>query len=177
MRKLISMSVMALLLSVMASTAIAGNVEDCEILKDGDYSKGLYGLCIAWHNAGNDNARGRILANYDKKATGPNDPPLPGSVPSGPSCPCLDALAGLNDYDWGVSTTGCFNDGGYDFSFFVNNPPDAPSFNFTTLFATDSDGETAYCAIQQSPDTNIMLNTTMLEYDECLRVLLERCSS
>jgi len=50
-------------MSFLASPVVAQIVEDCEELK-GDASPGLY---IAYHNAGNANARERILNNYNKK--------------------------------------------------------------------------------------------------------------
>ena len=87
MRKIVLLGLFTLLVSSISNTVFAGNVEECEFLADGNYSKGLYGLCIAYHNAGSDNARERILANYAKKA-GPGDPPLPGT---GVECPCWDA--------------------------------------------------------------------------------------
>lgn len=81
----VALGLLALSLGFSANSAFAGNVEECEVLKDG-YTKGLYGLCIAWHNAGNDNSRERILDNYEKKA-GPGDPPMPGTEDEVP-CPC-----------------------------------------------------------------------------------------
>ena len=87
MRKVISLGLCALMFSLVSGQVFAGNVDECEKLANNIYSKGLYGLCIAYHNAGNDNARERILANYEKKA-GPNDPPMPGA---GVACPCWDA--------------------------------------------------------------------------------------
>ena len=56
MRKLVSLSLLASSFIMFSTTPFAGNVEECEFLKDGDYTKGLYGLCIAYYNAGNDNA-------------------------------------------------------------------------------------------------------------------------
>jgi hypothetical protein len=76
MRRIISLGLFALMVSFFSSTVFAGNVEDCEFLKGDDYTKGLYGLCIAYYNAGNDNARERIAANFNKKA-GPGEPTLP----------------------------------------------------------------------------------------------------
>jgi hypothetical protein len=84
MRKLIKLGILAILLSLVASPVIAGNVTDCEVLKADNVSKVLYGLCIAFWNAENANARQRILDNYNKKATGDDDPAMPG----GQACPC-----------------------------------------------------------------------------------------
>lgn len=85
MRKVVSLGLLALSMGFIANTALAGNVEDCEVLKNG-HTPALYGLCIAWHNAGSDNARDRILDKYDDKA-GPGDPPMPGTEDEVP-CPC-----------------------------------------------------------------------------------------
>mgnify|MGYP003492421061 CR=1 FL=1 len=114
MRKVFSLGLLALSMGFIANPALAGNVEDCEDLK-GNANKALYGLCIAWHNAGNDNARDRILDNYNAKA-GPDDPPMPGTEDE-VFCPCwsdtelLDAACnrvltesapGLAVYDGGL---------------------------------------------------------------------------
>jgi len=177
MRKLISMSMVALLLSVMASTAVAGNAEECEFLKDGDYSKGLYGLCIAWHNAGNDNARASIERAFEKKATGPNDPTeVPGSGPDLTTCPCLDALAAINDFNWGENIF-CETDSGNDLAVYVN-PFEYKSIglpNLTTYFMTDSDGVTHFCGIDQTSGADVLLETTLDEYDFCLDELQSQC--
>lgn len=83
----VAVGLLALSLGGSAGSAFAGDVAECETLKDG-YTKGLYGLCIAWHNAGNDNARDRILDKYEDTA-GPGDPPMPGTEDEVP-CPCWD---------------------------------------------------------------------------------------
>jgi hypothetical protein len=88
MRKIISLGLLALSLGFFSSSLLAGNVEDCEQLKDPSISPGLYGLCIAYWNADSENARERILGNYEKKATGPLDPAMPGLNNNGPVCPC-----------------------------------------------------------------------------------------
>ena len=64
MRKLYRLGMLTILLSLVASPVFAGNEPLCEPLKEGA-SKGLYGLCIAYHNAGNSNAR---TPNLDKLA-------------------------------------------------------------------------------------------------------------
>ena len=83
MRELISLGALAVLMSVLASSVFGGIEEECEVLKDGA-TKGLYSLCIAYHNAGSSDAMERILNNYNKKA-GPGDPPMPGT---GDPVPC-----------------------------------------------------------------------------------------
>jgi len=97
MRKLYRLGMLTILLSLVASPVFAGNEPLCEPLKDGA-SKGLYGLCIAYHNAENSNAEQKILDNYNKKA-GPGDPPMPGTEPEElVSCPCwtTDDMANAN---------------------------------------------------------------------------------
>lgn len=120
MRKLFALGLLALSSGFLANTAFAGSVEDCEILKDG-YTKALYGLCIAWHNAGSDNARDRILENYEDKA-GPNDPPMPGTEDEVP-CPCWDethlAEASLNGVPNACLLTG--TESGIEFTIYGEN--------------------------------------------------------
>ena len=50
MRKIFSLGLFALMLSIFSSQVFAGNALDCESLKQ-IKSKSLYGLCVAWHNA------------------------------------------------------------------------------------------------------------------------------
>jgi len=53
MRKLFSLGVLALLLSVLSNPVVAA-VEDCDILKGDGGTKGLYGMCIAYWNSVKD---------------------------------------------------------------------------------------------------------------------------
>ncbi len=55
----------------------------CDVLSDGA-SPGLFGLCVAFHNA-DEEARERILRNYRRKMQ-EGDPDMPGTV----ICPCWD---------------------------------------------------------------------------------------
>lgn len=67
MRTYVSLGLCALLLGFFSSSLTAGNVEECEFLKDKSdpaYSPGLYGLCVAYANADSENARLRISENY-----------------------------------------------------------------------------------------------------------------
>ena len=93
MRKLISLGLLAIFLSFVASPVFAGDVDECEKQLKGISSPGLYGLCVAYHNAGSSNAMDRILENYNKKK-GPGDPDMPGTGESVP-CPCwtVDQIA------------------------------------------------------------------------------------
>jgi hypothetical protein len=95
MRKLISLGVLAILLSMLASSAVAGSEKYCEVLKEDGITKGLYGLCIAYWGADNGRSQERILGNYRKKMRpvypgdrkGTGDPDMPGLVDD-LSCPC-----------------------------------------------------------------------------------------
>lgn len=88
MRKLISLGILALLMSVLASPVLA-DLQDCEYKRD-DLTKGLYSLCVAFYNAGNENAKDRILENFRKKAG--SDVEMPGlktkPQPDQVSCTC-----------------------------------------------------------------------------------------
>jgi len=170
MRKLVSLSVLAVLLSVLAGTVFAGKVPVCEEIKGDPAYKGLYGLCVAYWTVDNENARDKILENFVKKA-GPGGPPMPGLEPEEVTCPCLDAVAVINNRDWGTPVI-CTNDsGGNDNGIFVD-----PLDNFTTMFSTYSDGVSSSCGISQSPNTSFIIVTTLQEYDVCLTELLTRCA-
>jgi hypothetical protein len=95
MRKIISLGLFALILSIFSSQVFAGKVPFCEVEKDELKSKGLYGLCNAyWNNVDDENASAQILANFVKKAgTTLDDPRMPGWKPDGlveVTCPCWD---------------------------------------------------------------------------------------
>jgi hypothetical protein len=142
MRTLVSLGLLALSLGSFTNIAFAGNVEDCEVLKNST-TKALYGLCIAWHNAGNDNARDQILDNYNKKA-GPDDPPMPGTEDE-VLCPCwgdaelLDAACN-RDLTFSDSASAVFDDGLVQF-FNFGSECVYSNFNSGALmnFSTDSE--------------------------------------
>ena len=184
MRKLISLGLLAIVLSLVAIPVFAGNELECEPLKDGA-SKGLYGLCIAYHNAENSNAKQKILDNYNKKAGDPPVPPMPGTENERKkvtTCPCLDAIdvVGVGIEDWGM-TVACFlDDDGTDQGIFVNPEPaeelNLPP-NLTTFFTMSSDGVIRMCHIIQglSATTVEVSDLDTYEYDECLNQLLPLC--
>lgn len=94
MRKLISLGLMVLLFSMFPVSAFAGNAEDCDYLKDKnhpDYAPGLYGLCVAWHNA--DEKAAEALADKFFNRAGF---PVPGSEEPNTEpqfdCPCWDEV-------------------------------------------------------------------------------------
>lgn len=69
MRKLITSSVLILLLIAFSGTVFAGKTAECEAIKKDPEFKGLYGLCNAYHNAGSENARNDILAYLEQRAS------------------------------------------------------------------------------------------------------------
>jgi hypothetical protein len=109
MRKLISLGLLALSLSFLSNAAFAGEVAECEKIKDG-YTPGLYGLCIAYANAGNDNARRRISDNYVARAQA-SDLTLdeiftPVGAGDPLECPCWTPLS-LGDMTASLFLIGC----------------------------------------------------------------------
>ena len=103
MRKIISLGLFALMLSIFSNQVFAGKNAVCEDngKKDELKSLGLYGLCNAyWNadNAGNENAKAKILANFEKNAgTAIGGPGMPGleslAFEQDFFCPCWDTLA------------------------------------------------------------------------------------
>jgi len=87
MNKLVSLGLLAVSLSFFAAPVFAGNVEDCETIKFDDAYKSLYGLCTAYWNADDEEARLNILSNYNRRAEKLGAPPMPGLL----DCPCWDA--------------------------------------------------------------------------------------
>ncbi len=90
MRKIVSAFVCVLLFGMLSGPVFAGADAVCEPLKGDKNSKGLFGLCVAYYNAGNDNARARIRENYIRKSGGDDVPglkPEPDPDPEA-SCPC-----------------------------------------------------------------------------------------
>ena len=69
MRKIISLGLFAFMLSVFSSQVFAGSADACEPLKKDKSKPGLFGLCVAWHNA-DDQAKDKIADNYFKKSGG-----------------------------------------------------------------------------------------------------------
>ncbi|RPH93090.1 MAG: hypothetical protein EHM68_16170 [Lysobacterales bacterium] len=87
MRKQITGGLLALSLSFLTSPVFAGTVQVCEDIKNDPDYKGLYGLCNAYWNETDPDARADILAAFEEKA-GPDGPSMPGLVVA--SCPCWD---------------------------------------------------------------------------------------
>jgi hypothetical protein len=105
MRKLISLGILALFVSVLAGPAVAGNVEICDGLKDSGV-KGLYGLCIAYHNTSDGISKQRIGDNFKKKS-GNSGIIMPDD--SVGTCPCFTGEEILNagsPFDCAISSSG-----------------------------------------------------------------------
>lgn len=131
MRKIISLGLFALMLSIFSSQVFAGKVYFCEEEKDELKSQGLYGLCNAYWNADNENARAQILANFVKKAgTSLDDPGMPGWEPVVPdqevTCPCWD-------FDTLVQFVACASLP--PFEDYVDQTVDQVEFNFAAFAA------------------------------------------
>jgi hypothetical protein len=175
MRKVISLGLCALMFFLFSGQVLAGKNQDCEDQKDELKALGLYGLCNAYWNAGNENARSQILTNFEDKA-GPGGPGMPGLEPDVPDvpevvvCPCTD---GFDTTNWGM-VIACTTDGTGDMGMFVN--PDLG--NFTTRFMTIVESDVYACSISQSPNTFIeFIGITEGEYNVCLDQLLLLCSN
>jgi len=108
MRKIISLGLFALILSIFSSQVFAGKVPYCEKEKDGLKSQGLYGLCNAYWNADNENVRNQILANFVKKAgTSLKEPGMPGLEPVVPDLPDQEVTCPCWDFDTLVQVVAC----------------------------------------------------------------------
>ena len=89
MRKIISLGLFALMLSMFSSQVFAGKIAVCEDIKNDPAYKGLYGLCNAYWNADDAVAQAKVLANFEKKAgTDSGGPGMPGLITV--VCPCWD---------------------------------------------------------------------------------------
>jgi len=153
--------------SMFSSQVFAGKIAVCEEIKGDPAYKGLYGLCNAYWNAKNDNARAKILANFEKKA-GTNDggPGMPGLEPEIVVCPCTD---GMDTDTWGMNVA-CPTDGTGLMGLFVK-----PADNFTTFFTVMIESDVNVCSIAQSPASFFQLDISAAEYDACLTQLLLLC--
>lgn len=110
MRKWILPGLLALTCGILTNTALAGNAEDCDVLKDKDsdsYAPSLYGLCVAWHNA-NENAKPGLADKFFDRAgfeVPGSEIPVPDPDPTSDfECPCwaevsLDEVCALGSPD------------------------------------------------------------------------------
>jgi len=90
MRK-VSYYLVSLFLIAVFSTSVYARNEICEPLKASSVSKGLYGLCIAYHASGANSQV--ILDIYNNKKTS-TDPAMPGTDNNPPtlSCACWNSF-------------------------------------------------------------------------------------
>lgn len=98
MRKVISLGLLALMFSLLSGQVFAGNIEECNYLKDKnhpDYAPGLYGLCVAWHNA-DENAADALADKFFDRAgfavPGSEVVPDPNNEPDF-YCPCWTEIS------------------------------------------------------------------------------------
>jgi len=92
MRKIISLGLFALTISMFTSQVFAANegVDACADLKNA--GKGLHGLCVAWHNA-NDKHKDKFAAKFEDRAGFLLEDFLnPGSEPDF-LCPCWTEIS------------------------------------------------------------------------------------
>lgn len=125
MRKLISLGLCALMLMLFSGQVFAGNAEECNYLKDKtdpDYAPGLYGLCIAWHNA-DDEAAAALAEKFFERAGFPvtgrivddgNDPFV---------CPCwdIDVLENIVACSGYTAIDSIEDESGFDLVWFTNS--------------------------------------------------------
>ena len=169
MRKLVILGLCALSFGYFSSSAFAGNVEECEQLKGG--TPGLYGLCLAYANAGNDKARERIAENYAKKMEA-GDPTLEEIFDEGATCPCWVSPEYLADVTAGASPTFCaedLDDTSYELVFYLDG---GLTVNLSAGFLPGDpyDGQTG-CVIN---DRGAQFDTaTTADEDEACRLGLE----
>ena len=75
MRLSVSLGLLSLFLAAYSTAAVSDPVDElCDPLKAEGVTKGLYGLCVAFHSSGGD--RDKIREKYEDRM-GPDDPPLP----------------------------------------------------------------------------------------------------
>ena len=116
MRKIISLGLFALSFGCFSNSSFATQVEECDVLM-ADAPKGLFGLCIAYHNADNGRSQVRIEELYIRKATAAGySTVIPGTEEEMLPCPCWtdnDLALAIIDESEDVKT--CGTDTSYDF--------------------------------------------------------------
>jgi len=162
MRKIVSLGLFALILSIFSSQVFAGKVLYCEKEKDELKSQGLYGLCNAYWNADNENVRNQILANFVKKAgTSLDEPGMPGLEPVVPDLPDQEVTCPCWDFDTLVQVVACSglplvenqtNQNTFDFAAFFTFEPTivwvAVAAGYTDIVIQDPDAKE--CSIETS---------------------------
>ena len=85
MRKIVTLGLLALLFGFLSNVGLASNSDACDVLKDPEhvnYAPTMYGLCVAWHNANEDN-KDKLFDKFQERAGFP--------VPGSAGCPCWGA--------------------------------------------------------------------------------------
>ena len=156
MHKLISLGILALLMSVLAGPVVA-DVDACDGLKV-DAPKGLYGLCIAYWSAENGRGQDRVEQLYARKANAAGYPP---GIPGLASCPCWENEALLLNAACNHSLTDSVTGGGIEIAQF--------DFGFILFQANDFFSETGGCIYTNFYDTqfNEFLPTSAEENLTC----------
>jgi hypothetical protein len=174
MRKLISLGILALLLSMLASPVSAGDKSICIGLKG--VSKSLYGLCVAYQNTEDGSAKEKIMGNFTRRArNGEKMPTLDPKEPETVACPCWNNEDLLRATCTATYDDHWFSDDGINV--------DVVFYNFYTIqfdadHVIDSAGETVTtCSLNVFADGYVAAHnfTSSAENLECragLRVLV-----
>jgi hypothetical protein len=144
---------------LFSGQVFAGNADECDYLKDKnnpDYDRGLYGLCIAWHNA-DDEAAAALAEKFFERAGFPvtgrvvddgNDPFV---------CPCWDVdvlenIIACSGYTEILSSMDSSEDeSGFDLVWFINSGTNVMAVaGYTDVF----DDESTECFVTQTAGEN-----------------------
>ncbi len=147
-------------LIVLFSTSAHANNEICDALKADGVTKGLYGLCIAYHASGANSQV--ILDNYNKKKSS-SDPVMPGTDVNPPtlSCACWNTLTAEEvGFDPNVPPSACFLSPEVDLISYDNlDNPENPLSEFLYV-------EEGYCLYTNSVTTAFGENSTLTPEQE-----------
>lgn len=167
MRNLVSLGLFALTLSMFSSQVLASNVQACDDLKDS--TKGLHGLCVAWHNANEKNK-----AKFEDKFFAIAGYSLIDYLNGGPStqqpepaveCPCwtTESLAKATAaFDGGF----CFAKASFDAAIFADNVPQVWA-GATPFIPTYNNTTGTECRLQTA--AAVFISETTPEQDEVCR--------
>lgn len=166
MRKLSSYLISIFLITLFSTSVHAAKNEICGPLKADGVTKGLYGLCIAYHASGASSQV--ILDNYNRQKSS-SDPVMPGTDVNPPtlSCACWNTLAEEEiGTDPEVPPSGCFLSPETDFISYQNLDTSASE----TLFV-----EAGLCQYSNSVTGAFNENSTLTpeKEDECRIEILD----
>jgi hypothetical protein len=167
MRNLVSLGLFALTLSFYSSHALASNVQACDDLKDS--TKGLHGLCVAWHNASEKNkakfeAKFLAIAGYSLTEYlngGPNTQQPEPAV----ECPCWTTES-LVDATAAFEGGFCFATASFDAAIFAGNVPQVWA-GATPFVGTYENTTVTECRLQTR--AAVFISETAPEQDEVCR--------